>query len=86
MQFVKHYVKRASKLLDKQITKQPCEEIPEVDEDSENSTINIGALEVFKVRAESLVVPYQPRNQVSPTDSPVDTSVEEEVVERCVVI
>jgi len=86
MQFVRHYVKRASKVLNKVVMKPQCEEIPEVDEDSENSTINIGAVEVFKVRAESLSVPYQPRNQASPTDSPLDTSIEEENVERCVVI
>ena len=64
---------------------QPCEEIPEVDEGSENSTINIGAMEVFKVRAGSLNSPAQPRKAPSPIDSPQDTSTEEPV-ERCVIM
>ena len=64
---------------------QPCEEIPEVDEDSENSTINIGALQVFKVRAESLTTPYQPRTIPSPCDSPLDTSTDE-AGEKCIVM
>lgn len=85
MQFVKHYVKRANKVLNSFVTKQPCAEIPEVDEDSENSTINVANFEVFKVRAVSLIKPYRPRDRDSPTDSPVDTSVEEDV-ERCVVV
>ncbi|OMJ76039.1 hypothetical protein SteCoe_23174 [Stentor coeruleus] len=86
--FIRHYVKLAVKALNKQIPKtniKTCEEIPEVDEDSENSTINIGAVEVFKVRAESLSKPYQPRSQESPTDSPIDTSIEESE-EKCLVM
>jgi hypothetical protein len=83
MQFVKHYVKRANVFLNTLITKQPCAEIPEVDEDSENSTINVATFEVFKVRAESLLSPYHPRNQDS--DSPLDTSIEEDD-EKCIVV
>jgi hypothetical protein len=64
------------------VTKQPCEEIPEVDEDSENSTINVGAIQVFRVRAESLACPYQPRTSPSPCDSPLDASLDEER-EKC---
>lgn len=81
-QFVRHFVKRANKVLNKSVSKRMCSEIPEVDEDSENSTINIGALEVFKVRAVSLAAPYNPRIESSPCESPLDTSIDDEA-ERC---
>ena len=66
-------MKRANRALLKLMNKKTCSEIPEVDEDSENSTINIGGLEVFKVRAESLTSPYQPRRAPSPVESPEQT-------------
>lgn len=71
--------------MSKIIMKQPCEEIPEVDEGSESSTINVGVIEVFKVRARSLVAPNQPRDEPSPIDSPQDTS-SDEPHERCVLM
>jgi hypothetical protein len=71
-------MRKASKALNKAVGKKPCSEIPEVDEDSENSTINIGAIEVFKVRAGSLSNPYQPRKAASPADSPQNTSIEDQ--------